>query len=372
MIASWEIRSLITTDAKLELSLTETSLSQPGPGEVVVRVEAAPINPSDLFLLTGPFITDSVRYEGTDDRPVLRADIAPGAMPSLAARVGQSLAVGNEGAGTVVAAGPGAEHLLGRVVTLVAGGMYAQYRKMPAGACHVLPDGVKATQGASAYVNPMTALSIVETMRRGGFEALINTAAASSLGQMINRLCLADGIPLVNVVRTAEQRQLLLNQGAVHVVDSSTPEFEASLVAALAATGARVAFDAVGGGRMADILLTCMERVEAGKGGAYNRYGSAVLKQVHIYGVLDPAPSTLVRRFGFAWNVGGWLLTHFLQQIGTEATEALRRRAIDEVATTFATSYAGQISLAEALRPPAFDTYSRRSTGSKYLIAPQQ
>ncbi len=367
-----QLRSLVTADGQLQLSLATVPMPTPADHEVLVRVEAAPINPSDLgLLLAMADVTAATSTRAVDD-PVVTAPISPAVMTALAARVDQSLPVGNEGAGTVVAAGssPEAQALLGRVVGFVGGETYGQYRAAYAGLCLPLPEGTTAAQGASCFVNPLTALGMVETMRMEGHTALVHTAAASNLGQMLNRICLADGVSLVNVVRRPEQVALLREQGALHVVDSSAPTFLDDLTAALVATGATLAFDAIGGGELAGQILGCMETAIASRATGYSRYGSDVHKQVYVYGGLDRSPTVLRRTFGMAWGVSGWLLTPFLGKIGADGAAHLRQRVIDELTTTFASHYTDEVSLAGALSLDAIRTYARQATGQKYLIRP--
>ncbi|MED5813880.1 zinc-binding dehydrogenase [Mycolicibacterium sp. 050232] len=369
-----ELRSLVTPDGTLELSLHEVEIPAPSTDEVVVRVEASPINPSDLGLLI-PAAADmaAAAVAGTPERPVVTAPLREGALAALSARVGDSLPVGNEGAGTVVAAGssPAAQALLGKTVGIAGGAMYAQYRVVNAAACLVLPEGATAKEGASSFVNPLTALGMLETMRREGHSALVHTAAASNLGQMLVKACLADGVPLVNIVRKAEQEELLRDLGATHVCNSSSPSFEADLVEALKATSATLAFDATGGGTLAGQILNGMEQAANATAAQYSRYGSAVHKQVYIYGSLDTGPTVLTRNFGMAWGVGGWLLTPFLASAGPETIARLRARVAAELTTTFASAYTQEVSLAGLLKPEAFNSYLKKATGEKFLVTPQ-
>jgi NADPH2:quinone reductase len=341
---------------------------------VVVRVEASPINPSDLgLLLAGADVTAAVS-SGSADRPVVTAPLPDAAMRAVKARVGIPMPVGNEGAGTVMAAGSSAAAgaLLGKTVAMAGGGMYAQYRCVDVSLCLELPEGTPAADGASSFVNPMTALGMVETMRMENHRALVHTAAASNLGQMLNRLCLEDQVPLVNIVRRPEQEQLLRSAGATHVCNSTSPAFMDELTAALKETGATLGFDATGGGKLASQILTCMEAALSAASGSYSRYGSAAHKQVYIYGSLDRGPTELTRNFGMAWGVGGWLLTPFLQKIGLDGITRLRGRVAAELTTTFASSYTDQVSLVGALQLDAIAAYSRQATGSKYLIIPSR
>lgn len=369
-----ELRSLVTPDGMLELSLHEVAVPAPGADEVVVRVEASPVNPSDLGLLI-PSTADmsAATVSGTPERPVVTAPLREGALAGLSVRVGESLPVGNEGAGTVVAAGESAaaQALLGKTVGIAGGAMYAQYRVVNAAACLVLPEGVSAKQGASSFVNPLTALGMLETMRREGHSGLVHTAAASNLGQMLVKACLADGVPLVNIVRKAEQEEILRGLGAAYVCNSASPSFEADLVEALKTTSATLAFDATGGGTLASQILNGMEQAANATATQYSRYGSAVHKQVYIYGSLDTGPTVLTRNFGMAWGVGGWLLTPFLAGAGAETIARLRTRVAAELTTTFASTYTQEVSLAGMLAPDVFNSYLKKATGEKYLVTPQ-
>jgi NADPH:quinone reductase-like Zn-dependent oxidoreductase len=369
-----QMRSTLRSDATLVLSLDEVPVAEPGPDQVLVRIEASPINPSDLGVLFGPADLGTVRASGPADRPVVTADVPEKLMSSVAGRVGQALPVGNEGAGVVVKAGSSqaAQALLGRTVALFGGSMYAQYRCAPAALCLPLPEGTTAVAGASCFVNPLTALGMVETMKLEGHSGLVHTAAASNLGQMLVKLCNADGVPLVNVVRRPEQVELLRALGAKHVCSSSEPSFREDLVEALAETGARLAFDATGGGDLANQILTCMEIAASRSATEFSRYGSSVHKQVYIYGGLDRTPTILKRSYGMAWGVGGWLLPLFLQKIGPEVAAGLRERVARELETTFASHYTNEVSLAEALELDAIAVYGRQATGQKYLIRPNK
>jgi NADPH:quinone reductase-like Zn-dependent oxidoreductase len=352
----------------VELSLVDVEVGPPREGELLVRVEAAPINPSDLGLLFGPADLSTLRIDG--DKTV--AKIPQPFMAAIAGRLGQSLAVGTEGAGTVVAAGPDAasQALIGRTVAVFGGAMFAQYRTHRTTDVLVLPEGTKATEGAASFANPLTALAMTETLHMEGHRALVHTAAASNLGQMLNRICLRDGIDLVNIVRSPAQVRLLRDMGAVHVVDSSSPTFMSALISAIAATDASLAFDAVGGGGLASEVLSAMEQAQSAKAQGYSRYGSTVHKQVYIYGGLSPTATLLARSYGMAWGVGGWILTGFLAKLGPVGVKRLRQRVVDELTTTFTSHFTAQISLSEALDPEHIAVYAQKRTGEKYLIIP--
>ncbi|MBL8268820.1 zinc-binding dehydrogenase [Steroidobacter sp.] len=368
-----QLRSLVTAGGELQLSLRQAKLPEPAADEVVIRVFASPINPSDLGLLLGPADLSTARAGGTAENPTYTATIPSQAMKAMAPRVDQSMPVGNEGAGIVIKAGADAQKLLGRTVAVLGGGMYAQYRVIKAAACLPLPEGTTPAEGASCFINPLTALSMVETMRRENHTALVHTAAASNLGQMLNKICLKDGVALVNIVRSAEQAETLRKDGAKYICDSTSPKFMDELTDAIAETGATLAFDAVGGGKLANQILICMEAAINRKQTTYNRYGSPVHKQVYTYGVLDNRPLEIDRsNVGMAWGVGGWLLTYFLEKIGPQATQKLRERIAAELKTTFASHYTAEISLVEALQPEVIAAYNRRATGEKYLINPNK
>ena len=369
-----ELRSIITGAGELELSLVNAPTPTPRADEVVVRIEAAPINPSDLGLLLGPADLSTAVASLQDGLPLVKAKIPQGLMKAMASRLDQSMAVGNEGAGVVVAAGdsPEAQALNGKTVAVIGGAMYSQYRCVRAKDCLVLPADATPADGASAFVNPLTALGMVETMRMEGHKALVHTAAASNLGQMLNRICLKDGIGLVNVVRDARQEELLHRLFARHVCNSSAPSFVDDLNRAIAETEATLAFDAIGGGALASQILTAMEIAAVRAMPTYSRYGSSVHKQVYIYGGLDTRPTELRRSYGMAWGVGGWLLFPFLQRLGAEQAAKLRERVVAELKTTFASHYSHVVSLQEALQIPNLLACNRRATGEKFLIAPHK
>jgi NADPH:quinone reductase-like Zn-dependent oxidoreductase len=369
-----QIRSLVRKSGVLEVSLASVPTPEPGPEEIVIRVEATPINPSDIALLLGPVDMQTAKQSGSADNPVLTANIFERALPGLSGRFDQPMPVGNEGAGTVVKAGasPAAQALLGKVVAVASGSMYSQYKLAKVAEALVLPSGTTAQQAASCFVNPLTSLSMVEVMRREGHKALVHTAAASNLGQMLNKICQKDGVSLVNIVRSAEQAKILKDIGARIVLDSTSPRFMAELIEAVGATEATLAFDAIGGGSMASQILTAMEAAAVARMTTYNRYGSNTFKQVYIYGVLDTSKTELTRTFGFSWSVSGWLLTPFLQKIGHADVNRLRQRVVAELTTTFASHYTQEISLRDVAKLDVALAYNKRATGEKYLINPQK
>jgi NADPH2:quinone reductase len=369
-----QLRSLVKKTGDLELSLTRVPIPVPLDNEVLIRVEAAPINPSDLGLLAAAADLSTAVQRGTPDQPLVTARVPDAALKGMTARLDQSMPVGNEGAGVVVEAGSSetAQALLARTVAALGGAMYSQYRCVTVEQCLPLPEGATPAEGASSFVNPLTALGMVETMRSEGHTALVHTAAASNLGQMLNRICREDKISLVNIVRSPAQVELLRSMGAAYVCDSSSATFVPDLIAALTASGATLAFDAIGGGKLAGLILTCMEASLSAKSTQYSRYGSPVHKQVYVYGGLGQGPIELNRNFGMAWGVGGWLVTPFLQKIGPAATQRLKQRVAAGLKTTFASGYAGEISLFEALDLKTMAVYSKSATGQKYLINPNK
>lgn len=367
---SVELRSEITSSGQLRLSLDEREVGDPGPDEVVVRVDATPLNPSDLNQLLGPADVETLERAGTSERPAATATVPEHLIPMTAARADQPLTLGVEGAGVVVEAGANAKDLIGKVVGAGAGQMYTQYRKVAASDVFPFPDGVTPQQGASAFVNPLTALGMVSTMRLEGHSALVHTAAASNLGQMLNKLCLADDVPLVNVVRSAEQEEILRSIGAAHIVNSTEPDFFERLTSAIGETGATLAFDAVGGGALGGQIIAAMEAALLAKNPVPGPYGSPVRKQLYIYGRLDRSATTLPISVGMAWSAGGWLLPYHLFRIGPEETQKLRARVADEITTTFASSYTSELTFAEALDPEMIRRFSRMATGEKVLLRP--
>lgn len=369
-----ELRSEMKKEGKLELSLAEVPIPEPAEDEVLVQIEASPINPSDLGLLLGMADMTTAVASGTADRPVVTANVPENILRAMTARLDQSLAVGNEGAGVVIRAGASglAQELMGKTVAILGGSMYSQYRCIKAKLCLVMHEGVTPAQGASCFVNPLTALGMVETMRLEGHTALVHTAAASNLGQMLNKICIKDGVDLVNIVRKPEHVELLQGVGAKYVCNSSSDSFMDDLVEAFVATGATIAFDATGGGKLAGQILTAMEIAANKTAKEFSRYGSTTHKQVYIYGGLDRSPTTFNRAFGMAWGIGGWLLTPFLANIGPEEAEKLRQRVAAEVKSTFASSYTKEVSLAEALTLDAIGVYGQQATGEKYLINPNK
>ena len=374
--SSKEIRSIITSDGILELSISTAERPTPAENDVLVKVEAAPINPSDLGLLISfAADLDSLSMAGEGEQAVTTAKVHPSLMPALTARLDQSMQVGNEGGGVVIDAGANAKHLIGKTVGVAGGAMYSQYRCVPASSCLVMDDGTTSSEAASSFVNPLTALAFVETMKLENHSALLNTAAASNLGQMLVKICRDDGIPLVNIVRKPEQVETLKNIGAEHICDTSNPDFMESLVNALVATGATLGFDATGGGNEGKLpgqILTAMEIAANKTATEYSRYGSDTYKQVYIYGGLDMSPTVLNRAYGMQWGLGGWLLMPMIGRIGMERFQAMRERVAKEIKTTFASHYTQEISLEDMLQPEIIRGYAKQATGEKYLVNPHK
>jgi NADPH:quinone reductase-like Zn-dependent oxidoreductase len=369
---TWQLHSTVHENSTVTLALVEADLPAPGLDDVVVRMEAAPINPSDLGVMFARADMNTIVRDASVSAHAVRATLSPEAMQAAAGRVGLTIPAGNEGGGVVVAAGTSdaAQALLGKVVGVRGGAMYAQYRCIAAQECLVLPDGTASVDAASCFVNPLTALGMVETMRMEGHTGLVHTAAASNLGQMLQKICTADGIPLVNIVRKPEQAELMRRIGATYVCDTSQPTFTADLTNALVDTGATLGFDATGGGELASQILAAMEAAANRNAKAFSRYGSTVHKQVYVYGSLEGGPTLLHRTYGMSWGVGGWLLTNFLRQISLETADQLKKRVATEIKTTFASHYTKVVSLAGALEPDEIAQYSKRATGQKYLIDP--
>ena len=370
---SKQIRSEVTKEGKLLISIQSTEVPEPKEDEVLIRIEASPINPSDLGLLIGPADVSSLSVSGEGENAIVSMDIPEGLLRMLQARIDQSLPVGNEGGGIIVAAGNQvSEDLIGKTVGVAGGSMYSQYRCLKASACFVMHEGTSPAESASCFVNPLTALGMVETMRMENHSGLVHTAAASNLGQMLIKICLNEDVPLVNIVRRAEHVEMLNSLGAEFVCNSSSSSFMEDLIKALIETGATIGFDATGGGKLSGQILTAMEVAANQTATEFNRYGSDKFKQVYIYGGLDRSPTTLNRSFGFSWSLGGWLLTPFIVRVGPERFEELKQKVVDEIKTTFASHYTKEISLAEVLMPENINVYSKQATNEKYLINPNK
>ena len=367
-----ELRTEVTANNELKLYLETCPLPELSENDVLIKVQASPINPSDIGLLLATADIRTLKVEGSGDDAVATLQIPAGLMGYVKGRIGESMAAGIEGAGTVVAAGANAQALMGKVVSTAASGMYSEYRKAPAQACIPAKEGIIAKQAASSFVNPMTVLAFIETMRKDGQKALINTAAASNLGRMLIKVCNDDEIPLVNIVRKESHVKELKALGAEHVCNSSDDDFHAQLVAAIDATGAMMAFDATGGGELADKLLKAMEVVAVKNETEYSRYGSNTHKQVYIYGGLDRRPTTLNRSYGLNWGVSGWLLMPTLGRLGNEIVGKIRTRVANEIDTTFASSYQAEISLADTLKEETILGYAKQASGEKYLVCPDK
>ena len=374
--SSREIRSTVTSEGTLELSIAVQERPVPGDNEVLLEVGAAPINPSDLALLISFAANlDTLSVSGSGDQTVTSMELHSAMMAALKPRMGESMPVGNEGGGVVVDAGVNAKHLIGKTVGAAGGAMYSQYRCLPAQSCLVMNEGTTPTQAASSFVNPLTALAFIETMRLENHSAILNTAAASNLGQMLVKICQEDAVPLINVVRKPEQVEVLKNLGAEYVCDTSADSFMADLVDALVATGATLGFDATGGGnggKLPGQILAAMEIAANKTATEYSRYGSDVYKQVYIYGGLDMSPTILNRSFGLQWGLGGWLLTPMIGRIGMERFQQMRERVARDINTTFASHYTQEISLAEMMQPEIIRGYAKQATGEKYLVNPQK
>ena len=373
---SKEIRSKVTNEGNIEISIAKVEKPIPSADEVLIKIEAAPINPSDLGLLLS-FAADlsSINKSGSGNETVTTMKIHPALMGAMKPRLNESMQVGNEGAGVVIDAGENVKDMIGRTVGLAGGAMYSQYRCVPAANCLVMNEGTTSSEAASSFVNPLTALSFIETMKLENHTAIVHTAAASNLGQMLVKICKDDGVPLVNIVRKAEHVELLKSLGAEHVCNTSDENFMDNLVFALVKTGATLGFDATGGGNNGELpgqILSAMEIAANKTAKEYSRYGSDTYKQVYIYGGLDQSPTILKRSYGMSWGLGGWLLTPMIGRIGMVKFQQMRERVAKEIKTTFASSYAQEISFEEMLEPDIIKSYAKQATGKKYLVNPHK
>tara|TARA_E500000075_G_scaffold126803_1_gene131840 strand:- start:112 stop:1272 length:1161 start_codon:yes stop_codon:yes gene_type:complete len=363
-----QITSTVTDAGKLEIAITESKRPVPSEDEVLIQVEATPINPSDLGLLLGPGDINTLQAENSK----IIMDVPKAIMGAMKPRLNISMPVGNEGSGVVIEAGANAQNLLGKVVSVVGGGMYSQYRCMPAASCLVMNDGTEPRDCASSFVNPLTALAMVETMKMEGHTALVHTAAASNLGQMLVKICNDDSVQLINIVRKQEHIDLLESIGAKFVCNSSDDDFMDQLTSAITETKATLAFDATGGGELAGKILACMEGAARKNATEYSPYGSTDHKQVYIYGGLNQSAITLPnnRTFGMYWGIGGFLLTPFLGKVGFEKMGEMQARVANEIKTTFASTYTQEVTLEEALTLESLMVYAKQATGEKFLINP--
>ena len=373
---SKEIRSKVTSDGNIEISIASAEKPVPTDDEVLIEVQAAPINPSDLGLLLS-FAADleTINVSGSGDETVTSMKIHPALMGAMKPRLDESMQVGNEGSGVIVDAGANVKDLIGKTVGLAGGAMYSQYRAVPAASCLVMNDGTTAAEAASSFVNPLTALGFIETMKMENHTAIVHTAAASNLGQMLVKICKDDGVPLVNIVRKSEHVELLKGLGAEYICNTSDDDFMESLVSALVETGATLGFDATGGGNNGELpgqILAAMEIAANKTAKEYSRYGSDTYKQVYIYGGLDQSPTILKRSFGMSWGLGGWLLTPMIGRIGMERFQQMRERVAAEITTTFASNYVQEISFEEMLQPEIIKSYAKQATGEKYLVTPHK
>jgi NADPH:quinone reductase-like Zn-dependent oxidoreductase len=372
MQSSKQLFTLITSAGQLEMSLRDIDLPAPKAHEVIVRIEAAPINPSDMWPMFGPADLEKATYD--KDKKQLSAPLHQGMLSRVKSRIDQTLPIGNEGAGTVVAAGehPAAQAMLGKTVAVLSGATYAEYCCVPMQACIVHHEGTTAKDAASSFVNPLTALGMVETMRMEGHSALVHTAAASALGQMLNKICVAQGINVVNIVRNQQQADILQKIGAKYICDSSAADFKQSLVQAIDETGATLAFDAIGGGELVSQILTAMEYVGSKDATGFNTYGSAANKQVYIYGGLDFSPTVLNRAYGMTWGIGGWLLMRFLGKLSAQRVGELHKQVADDIKSTFATTFTDELSFEQAMTPAIIKQYNAKKTGEKFLLNPSK
>jgi len=361
-----ELHSTLTADGNIRLTIDDVDLGDTlSPDEVIVRVDAAPVNPTDTYLL----LSMADLSKATQTGGAIVAPVPPRVLEVFAGRIDKPLTVGSEGAGTIVAAGAGAaaQALVGKTVA-TNGGTFSTHRKVPVASVRELPAGCTAEDGASSFVNPMTALSFVETMRAENHTAIVHTAAASNLGQMLVKICAADNVPLVNIVRRPGAVELPRALGPDDAPHRSSPPVPNDPTDSIAATNATLAFDAIGGGTMVGQLLDAMERVASRSMKTFSHYGSSTLKQVYVYGALDRSPTQFARTFGLTWSIGGYLVMNALRKLGPEAMMRMNRRVMAELTTTFASHYTARISLDQLLDIETLKKCAQTATGEKYLI----
>ena len=367
MTTGKQLFTTLESDGTLTLAIEEVTFPEPKGNQVLVTMEAAPINPSDLAILTGAADFENAEYSSGKVVAKMPEPFNSGQK----SRHGKKLPAGNEGAGTVVATGDSdtAKALMGQRVSCVPGNAFSQYAIADANMCLPLGDH-SAEAGASSFVNPMTALGFAENAKMEGQSAILHTVGASNLGQMLNRICIEDGLGLVNIVRKDDQAELLKSQDATHVVNSSDNDFMKQLRDAIEDTSAFFGFDPIGGGKMVDSCFKAMEQVAVANMKEYSRYGSNQAKRMFIYGRLDVSPTTLTPSYGFGWTLSGWLLFPFLQHAGQETMARMRKRVLDNLTTTFASSYKAKVDLEAMLTKDAILDYREMKTGQKYLVTP--
>lgn len=373
MTTSKKLFSTVSAAGQLTVELMPVDLPTPQDNEVVVKVELAPINPSDMWPLFSLGDLSKATLTFNEDEKILSAPIFDGTVNHVRTRHDQACAVGNEAAGIVIAAGSSdaAQALMGKRVAVLSGSTFAEHTCAAANMCLAHAEQTTAQQAASSFVNPLTALCMVETMRKEGHTALVHTAAASNLGQMLNRICIADGVELVNIVRKQEQVDILEALGAKYIVNSSSDTYLKDLYKAILATGATLAFDATGGGQLASDILGTMEAVLTKDVTGLNTYGALQHKQVYLYGGLDVSPTTLNRSYGMSWGIGGWLLMRALATLEPAVVGGLYKRVASEIDTTFASTYTAELSFEQAMTPEVIFKYNAKKTGEKYLLNPR-
>lgn len=362
-----QLFTTLESNGTLTVAIEDVTFPDPTGNQVLVKMEAAPINPSDLAILTSAADLENADYSPGKFVATMPEPFNTGSK----ARHGLKLPAGNEGAGTVVATGDGdmAKALMGQRVACVPGNAYSQYCIADARMCLPLGDHT-AEDGASAFVNPMTALGFAENAKMDKQNAILHTVGASNLGQMLTRICKEDGLALVNIVRKDAQVELLKELGSTHVVNSSDDDFMNQLRTAIDDTDAFYGFDPIGGGKAVDTAFKAMEQVAVTKMTEYSRYGSNQQKRMFIYGRLDVSPTILTPSYGFGWTLSGWLLFPFLQAVGMEVAARMRKRVLENLTTTFASSYKKRVNLEEMLTKDAVTDYRAMRTGEKYLVTP--
>ena len=367
-------RQLITTlslTGTLSLSLQNTELPPLGAEDILLQVQAAPLNPSDMSFMFTQADLSTLTFDYDASTPCVSMQLPDIIDKRHQHRVEQTLPCGYEGAGVIIEVGSSlSRELIGRTVSCAIGGMYADYKVSPLNAVIVMPEGVTPMQAAAAFVNPMTVLAMLETRRLHQHKALVHTASASNLGKILIRCCKQQSIPLVNLVRNSNQIPALMSLGADIVLDTSDEDFAVQLYDAISQYEPTACFDPIAGGDLLSHVMSTMERVFIDKQQQFSHYGSGVFKQGFVYGHLDNAPLRFTHQIGFSWSLRGWLLGDVLPTLSAECITNMKKSIQSEITTTFASEFNTTITLADILNPVQIATYTAARSNEKFLVVP--